>query len=172
MKSSDGEWKLLQHGRQHWLQPGFADLRYRPHYLPLSDLVDGIDVIYPLHSVQVSLMNRVHPQVSGPDQRLRSTPLANRHLGRPRRLIDDAPLPIRASPPQTVQMRYRKLGQPLISFVAKIMAGSFEVGEVDGSRTHLILIDSEVPVPLGHHFKAWYPARDSNPNLNVRSVPS
>ncbi len=24
-------------------------------------------------------------------------------------------------------------------------------GEVDGSRTHLVLIDSEVPLPLGHH---------------------
>src|SRR6266853_6980398 len=44
------------------------------------------------------------------------------------------------------------------------------LGEVDGSRTHLVLIDSEVPLPLGHHFNAWYPARDSNPNLNVRSV--
>jgi hypothetical protein len=47
---------------------------------------------------------------------------------------------------------------------------SSEFGEVDGSRTHLILMDSEVPLPLGHHSKAWYPARDSNPNLNVRSV--
>ena len=43
-------------------------------------------------------------------------------------------------------------------------------GEVDGSRTHLILMDSEAPLPLGHHFETWYPARDSNPNLNVRSV--
>ena len=48
-----------------------------------------------------------------------------------------------------------------------------ELGEVDGSRTHLVLIDSEVPVPLGHHSlltNFWYPARESNPNLNVRSV--
>src|SRR5260370_15037660 len=43
-------------------------------------------------------------------------------------------------------------------------------GEVDGSRTHLVLIDIEVPVPLGHHSETWYPARESNPNLNVRSV--
>ena len=68
---------------------------------------------------------------------------------------------------------------------------------MNGSRTHLVLIDNQVPQPLGHHRgngrpvgiptpisafgalcpvrlddrpKNWYGYEESNPNLNVRSV--
>ena len=35
--------------------------------------------------------------------------------------------------------------------LATPLHGWVTFGEVDGSRTHLVLMDSEVPLPLGHH---------------------
>lgn len=43
---------------------------------------------------------------------------------------------------------------------------------MNGSRTHLILIDNQVPQPLGHHREYWSTSGDSNPNLSVRSAAS
>ena len=43
---------------------------------------------------------------------------------------------------------------------------------MNGSRTHLVLIDNQVPQPLGHHREYWSTSGDSNPNLSVRSAAS
>ena len=43
---------------------------------------------------------------------------------------------------------------------------------MNGSRTHLVLIDNQVPEPLGHHRENWSTSGDSNPNLSVRSAAS
>ena len=43
---------------------------------------------------------------------------------------------------------------------------------MNGSRTHLVLIDNQVPQPLGHHRENWSTSGDSNPNLSVRSAAS
>lgn len=42
---------------------------------------------------------------------------------------------------------------------------------MNGSRTHLVLVDNQVPQPLGHH-RDWSTSGDSNPNLSVRSAAS
>jgi hypothetical protein len=63
-------------------------------YLPLRDLVYGIDVIHPFHPVPITLMDRVHPQVSRVALWLRPPPLADGHLDRPSRLISHTVLPV------------------------------------------------------------------------------
>src|ERR1019366_1390119 len=63
------------------------------------DLVHRVDVIHPLHPVLVPLMHRVDAYVSGASLRLRFPPLADGHARRPRHLILDMPLAVRATPP-------------------------------------------------------------------------
>ncbi len=69
METLDAKWKLAQHGLEHGLQVGFRDARRRTGYLPLRDLIDGVDVIDALGSGATSrliaLMHRIQAQIAG-----------------------------------------------------------------------------------------------------------
>src|SRR6266571_8449575 len=60
-----------------WLMTAVA-----PHHLPLRDLVDGVDVIHALDSIQVPLVHCVYPQVAWLASRFRLSPLSNGHQPR------------------------------------------------------------------------------------------
>jgi hypothetical protein len=81
---------------------------------------------HPLDPVLVALMHSVNPQVSGAPSRLRLSPLADGHLCRPRRLVLDAPLAVRAAPPQSVQLRHRDPRQALVARFVEVVAGPLE----------------------------------------------
>ena len=73
-------------------------------HLPLRDLVDGVDVTRALDPVQIALMHRVHPHVSGTPIRLRLPPLPNRYRRRACRLVGHPALAVPApfsTPPRS-----------------------------------------------------------------------
>ena len=114
MKAANVERKLFQDRFQDRQQPRFPNLRRAPHHLPLRHLVNSIDVVHPLGSVQVSLMHRVHTQVAGLALRIRSPALPNCHRRWTRCHIAHAPLPIPSVLAQVVQVRHRERRQALI----------------------------------------------------------
>src|ERR1039458_9225509 len=75
MEAQYPKWKLPQHRFQHRDQPDFADIRCRSYHLPLRHLVHGIDVVHPLDPLQISLMDRVDPQIPRPPLRVRPPPV-------------------------------------------------------------------------------------------------
>src|ERR1051326_482980 len=121
MKSSDFKGELCQYRLQYGQQVRLADLRHRSHHLPLRHLIDGCDVIHALDSILVALMHRVDADESWPPMRLWPPPLANRPGGRLRRFIRDPTLPISPAVAKSIQLRYRRLGQPLVLAFAKVI---------------------------------------------------
>jgi hypothetical protein len=122
MKPPYAKRKLLQHGLQHWDQPCFADLRGRAYHFPLRHFIHCVDVVHTFDPVPISLMHRVHPQVSGPSVWLGRSPLPNGHLRRPRWLIYNPALPIGPALPKTIQLRHRNLRQLCVLQVAEVVA--------------------------------------------------
>jgi hypothetical protein len=78
--------ELPQHRFQHWLQPGFTDLRCSSHHFLLRQLIDRVDVIHAFDSLGMALVHRVHSDLARLAVRLRP-PLADGYLRRPRPLV-------------------------------------------------------------------------------------
>lgn len=54
--------------------------RSTPHYLPLRDLIDGVDAVHPFHAIQIALLHRIDLQISRLANWIRLTMLANLYL--------------------------------------------------------------------------------------------
>ena len=111
----------MQHGFQDRQQPGFRDLRRGAHHLPLRHFVHGVDVKQTLDSVQVTLMDGVHAQISRPALRIGLASLANGHCRGPGSLISHAALAVRPAFAQPVELRHREPRQALVRRVVELM---------------------------------------------------
>src|ERR1019366_1694092 len=96
------------------------------HHLPLRDLVDEVDVIDALDSIQVSLMHRIDPQVArlavGPGL----APLSDGYLYGPRFGVIDLALAIARALAEVVNMRHRDPRQPLVLGTLELLELAFQ----------------------------------------------
>ena len=65
MKSPDGEGKALEQEPDHGQQIGLGDALDGGDELPLGDDVDGVDVIDPLGTVLVTLVDGIDADIAG-----------------------------------------------------------------------------------------------------------
>ena len=82
MKASNPKRKLCQHGFQYRYQIRFTDVRGSTHDLPLRNFIHRVNVKHPFHSVPITLMHGVHPQIPRAVIRLWPTAFADAHLRR------------------------------------------------------------------------------------------
>src|SRR5579885_944698 len=116
----------------------FADGLGAADHLPLRNRIHGIDVVHARSAIVLTLMHRIHAQVSGPALWVGSAPLPNRDLPRLSVLYADANLPIRCRLPQVVNMGRRDLRQSLEPRVAENRPSA--LAEVPHGRAGKILM--------------------------------
>ena len=126
MEAQNAKRELRQHRFQHRQQVSFTDLRRSAHYLPLRDLIHGVDVVDPFDSVQIPLVHGVHSQIARPAVWFRTPPLANGHRCGPSRLIRHPPLSVGPALPQPIQLRHRQSCQPFIAQLVEIVVGPLQ----------------------------------------------
>ncbi len=107
MKTVNPKRKLFQHGLQQRFQPCFRYLFGGSGHLPLRDFIHRVNVIHAFDSVAISLMHRVHSQISRLALRPGLPTLADAHWRRPRHLILHAPSPIHPPFAEVVDVRRR-----------------------------------------------------------------
>jgi hypothetical protein len=88
-----------------------ADGLHAAHHLPLRHRIDRVDVEHPRLAVVVTLVHRVHPQITGLPLRVRFPPLADGHLARlgVRHVHPHTRIGFRV--PQIANVRRRNVGQ-------------------------------------------------------------
>ena len=82
MEAFDDEGERAKEGFEHREQEVFADALHRSDELELCDLVDQIDVVQALGTVEVALMDGVHPHDTGTALGVRSASLADADVHR------------------------------------------------------------------------------------------
>ena len=106
MEAADTKGKLLDHGFQQRLQPGFTDRGCGADHLPLGDFIHGIDVVDALDAIAIPLMHRIHSQKAGLALRVGPAPLADRHRRGPG--LGEM------QPAQAIDLGHRDPRQPLV----------------------------------------------------------
>ena len=105
-----------------------------PHELELGDLVDEVEVVEALDAVEVSLVDRIDPQVAGLSEGLGPAPLADGDVhGAGRRGHRPAPALIAGRVAQVVEVSVGDGGEALEAAVAEQLQGPD--AELAGGRT-------------------------------------
>ena len=90
MEAFDDEGERAKEGLEHREHEVFADALHRADELELCDLVDQVEVVHTLGTVEVALMDGVHPNENGTVQ---SRGPAGEYAPEPRRRVPNAPSP-------------------------------------------------------------------------------
>ncbi len=115
MAAEDHEGEGLQQLLQGGQQVVLGDLLHADGHLPLGDLIDCIDVIDPLDTVQVALVHGIDAQEAGTATGPGLAPLADPHPGPPGLLETSSPVPVVAGLAQGIQVPVGDRGQALVA---------------------------------------------------------